>query len=145
MKFIASFLIIMMMTVPAMGAVTFPFELESGTYELEVLEADVWTVRNLEAERNVRKEFADLKLKLEEFQLTAEIEQASLKRAHELEILRNTKVNSIELDYRDDKIEVLEDLLKTERRKGSFLGISTNYFSFLFGAFVTGLIAAGVN
>ena len=144
MKILSTLIIIMMLVSPAMATVEFPMLLDAGKYELVVPDGEAWTVRNIEAEQNVRKEFATIKLDMEEQSKVFEVELARLKAQQELELLKVNSINSIKLLYNEDKVKMLEEKLKQERRKGTFLGISTNYFSFIMGAVITGIIASGV-
>ena len=148
MKFICALLAFMMLVGPAVvmaETVTFPYKMEGpGTFELVVPEGDTWTVRNEQTEILLKLEFSELKLNLEETIKLNEIDLAYQEKLQALELEKAKFINSIEIKYRDDKIEGLEDSLKKARSK-SFLGISTNYWSFILGAVVTAGVTYAVN
>ena len=146
MKFLTLTLAFLLFATPVMAELTFPLVLQGRekAYAITIPIDEEWTIRNMEAENNMRLEFANIKLDLEGGLRSFEIQIANLNLNHELEIKKLDYINNTKMLYLEDKVVMLEDNLKRERRKGSFLGISTNYFSFVFGAAISAVIAAGI-
>ena len=127
------------------GDLEFPFTLDGpGTYNLEIPEDDSWKIFNEESWTKQQLEFAKLKLIIEEKDKIQEIEINYLKEANILKVQNLNDIHEIENNYFKDKIGILETNLKKERGKGSFLGIPTNYMSFVLGSVITAWIASGV-
>lgn len=147
MKKIIVLLLSLQLLVPApvFADVEFPFELQGGgDYTLDVPEGEIWTVRNEEAEMNLRLEYAGIKLQLEQTLLIKDAKIAHIIKENELQVDHLNKERQIELNYKNKVIVSLEEQVKENKSSGKLLGVPVAILTFILGGIVMGYIASGI-